>query len=187
LLEIADCLSRLGAWELTFNATSSIKAQAISRGFVERAPLRPLAAPKRSLLLKPEIDRNLDGDDSRFPHIEADKLVGRYVAGYLLVVTRKSARNADLEQLEGLDEVWALCFRRPPPGFRLLGRFLGRDMFIGFRLYDRHELDGRKIYRQLARKVIDEWERAFGSIEPLRSRNLNAYLSGHFRDVDEKN
>jgi hypothetical protein len=172
---------------LTFNATSSNKAQVISRGFVERVPLRPLAAPKRFLFLKPEIDRKLDGDDSRFPHIEADKIVGRYVAGYLFVVTRKSARSTDLEQLEDLDEVWALCFRSPPPGFRLLGRFLGRDTFIGLRLYDRHQLGSRKIYSQLAREVIHDWERTFGSIEPLRSRDLNAYLSGPWRDVDEEN
>jgi hypothetical protein len=172
---------------LTFNATSSIKAQAISRGFVERVPLRPLAAPKRFLLLKPAIDRNLEGGDSRFPHIEADKLVGRYVAGYLLVVTRKSGRNADLEQLEGLDAVWALCFRSPPPGFRLLGRFVARDTFIGFRLYDRHALDGKKTYNELAGQVIADWKRDFGQIKPLRSLNLSDYLSGVFRDVDEQN
>jgi hypothetical protein len=155
---------------------------------VERVPLRPLANPARSLLLKPEIGDILDGSDVRlgFPHIEADKIVGRYVAGYLLSVTRKSAKDADLEQLENLDDVWVLCFRRPRPGYRVLGRFLERDIFVGFRLYDRHTLDGKKIYTARAAEIINDWKRDFGSLDPLRSQDLNAYLGGVFRDVDQE-
>jgi hypothetical protein len=173
---------------LTFSATSLKRQRALRLGFVERVPLRPLANPARSLLLKPEIRDILDGSDVRlgFPHREADKIVGRYVAGYLLSVTRKSAEDADLEQLEDLDDVWALCFRRPRPGYRVLGRFLERDMFVGFRLYDRHTLDGKKVYTARAAEIIHDWKRDFGSIDPLRSKDLTAYLGGVFRDVDQE-
>jgi hypothetical protein len=173
---------------LTFSATSVKGQWAVGLGFVERIPLRPLANPARSLLLKPEIGDILDGVDVRlgFPHREADKIVGRYVAGYLLSVTRKSAEDADLEQLEDLDDVWALCLRKPRPGYRLLGRFLERNMFVGLRLYDRHTLDGKIVYTARAAEIIDDWKRDLGSIEPLRSQDLNAYLSGVFRDVDQE-
>jgi hypothetical protein len=156
-------------------------------GFVERIPLRPVAEPRRSLLLKPEINDVLDGTDVRtgFPHIEADKVVGRFITGHLLCVTRKSAKDADLEQLEDVDDVWALCFRKPRPGYRLLGRFLARDMFVGFRLYDRHTLDGKKVYSARAAEIIDSWKRDFGSLNPLRSKDLSAYLGGVVRDVDQ--
>jgi hypothetical protein len=170
---------------LTFSATS-LKL-VLRLGFVVRVPLRPIPEPRRSLLLKPEIQDILDGTNVRtgFPHIEADKVVGRFVAGHLLCVTRKSAEDADLEQLENLDEVWALCFRKPRPGYRLLGRFLERDMFVGFRLYDRHTLDGKKVYSARAAEIIDTWKRDFGSFGPLRSKHLSAYLSGVVRDVDQ--
>ena len=112
-------------------------------------------------------------------------VVGRFVAGHLLCVTRKSAKDADLEQLEEVDDVWALCFRKPRPGYRLLGRFLERDMFVGFRLYDRRTLDGKKVYSTRAVEIIDSWKRDFGSLNPMSSKNLSAYLSGVVRDVDQ--
>jgi hypothetical protein len=174
---------------LTFSATSLNKARSLRLGFVERIPFRPLADPRRCLLLKPGIGEILDGTDvhTGFPHIEADKVVGRYVAGHLIFVTRKSAEDVDLEQLEDLDDVWALCFRKPRPGYRLLGRFLEQDTFVGFRLYDRHTLDGEEVYAAKAAEIIDDWKADFGSIEPLRSKDLAAYLSGDlYRDVDQE-
>lgn len=75
-----------------------------------------------------------------------------FAAGHLVTVSRRSAPGVDLEQLEDQDEVWSLCFRRPRPGWRLLGRFLERDVFVGLRLYERHFLRNRETTRDLLRK-----------------------------------
>ena len=87
-----------------------------------------------------------------FPHIEADKVIGRYIAGHLSFVTRKSAKDADLEQMEGLDDVWALCLRKPRPGYRLLGRFLNRTCSSAFAYMTAIELVWQKrLYSQSSR------------------------------------
>jgi hypothetical protein len=59
---------------------------------------------------------NKDPEVRGFPHLCTDLIVGRFVEGHFLIVSRKSAKYVDLEQLEDLDEVWALCFRKPRPG-----------------------------------------------------------------------
>ena len=90
-----------------------------------------------------------------------------------------------MEKLEIVDEVWALCFRSPPPGWRLLGRFLEPMVFVGLRLYERHELGTREKYTAKANEVINDWSQTFGPIPPFRAANLGSYVDGVFRDVDE--
>jgi len=58
-------------------------------------------------------------------------------------------------------------------------------MFVGFRLYDRRTLDGKKVYSARAAEIIESWKREFGSLNPMSSKNLSAYLSGVVRDVDQ--
>lgn len=142
----------------------------------------------RHLMLPPEIDALLDGKrpETGFPELAADLVVGRYVAGHLITVSRKPAPDVDLKKLEGLDEIWTLCFRRPRPGWRIIGRFLERDLFVGLRAYDRHDLGTRFSYSGKGVGIIGDWEEYFGGIQPLRSNDLNDYLSGVFRDVDAK-
>ena len=92
----------------------------------------------------------------------------------------------DLERLEGLDEVWALCFRRPRPGWRVFGRFLQRDLFIGLLAYDRVVLNGGPTYSTRAAAVAPQWQKVFGAIQPFRGNRIEDYLSGTVRDADEE-
>jgi hypothetical protein len=173
---------------LTLKATSLIIAQASLAGFIERKPLRPLADPIRRILVKPAIDDLIEGTDpsTGFPHRMADKVIGWFIAGWYMRVSRKSAEDVDLEQLEDLDDVWALCFREPTPGWRLLGRFLEQDVFVGIRLYHRTFLGRRANYHKIAGEIPSQWEAELGSLQPLRSPDLSAYLSGTmYDDVDE--
>jgi hypothetical protein len=175
---------------LTYKATSlSLHRVLKTTGFVEHVPLRPLADPVRHLMVPRQVSDLLNGKrvGTGFPEVAADVIVGRFVAGYLVDISRKSAKNVDLEQLEGIDDVWVLCFRRPRPGWRILGRFLERDVFVGLHAYDRHELGSKAKYTNAAKAIIEAWKAAFGAIEPLRSPNLDSYLSGVYRDVDQNN
>jgi hypothetical protein len=176
---------------LTSNATYLNYVVALSaRQLVEVHPLRPKAGPVRRLIVKPDIDPLLQGADvkSGFPHYQADHVVGKYVAGQLVTVSLigNSKAEPDMERLEDLDEVWALCFRLPRPGWRLIGRFLQRDLFISLRAYDRHFLGKREKYHKHAAEIIDDWKTILGDLEPLRGTSVNDYLSGVWRDVDQK-
>lgn len=125
------------------------------------------------------------GNRLEFPHQAADKLVGIFIAGQLLLLSQNSAEGVDMERLENVDEVWALCFRRPIPGFRLLGRFIEAKVFVGFRLYDRNTLDGIATYTAFANEVIADWKKAFGTKDPYRTYRLESYVGGVCRDVDQ--
>lgn len=149
--------------------------------------LRPDGDETCRLYVTPGIKAILDGGDpsAGFPHPLADRVVQMFVYGWAYRVTRRYGIETDLEQLVDLDEAWVLCFRQPKPGFRLFGRFLERNTFIGLRLHDRHDIGTRQEYERAANRMIEDWKDIFGSVDPLRSRDLDAYLSGNYVDVDE--
>jgi len=156
---------------------------------IERQPLRPMGNPRRRLLLTPQIADFLDGqvEGSDFPRWPADAVVSRYIGGYIICVSLqgKSASYIDLERLQGVDEVWTLCFRSPKPGWRLLGRFAARDQFIGLRLYNRFEINTRPKYEAAAAQVIADWHGVLGSDEPIRKSTIDDYLSGTIRNANQ--
>jgi hypothetical protein len=47
----------------------------------------------------------------------SDLLIANFIAGYAVTVALRHKKKAkpDLERLENVDEVWAMCFRDPPP------------------------------------------------------------------------
>lgn len=105
-----------------------------------------------------------------------------------VALTHKKDAAPELERLDGMiDDVWALCFRKPRPGWRLLGRFIERDTFIALRAYDRHHIGRLSQYIAAAYGVIEDWERLFGSIDPVRGTEIGHYLSGVWRDVNQAN
>ena len=121
-----------------------------------------------------------------FPHGKADALIARYIAGYLVCVSLMgtSKPEVDLERLSNEDEIWMLCIREPRPGWRVFGRFLEKDKFIGLRAYDRHDLPTKEEFRSAALATAEDWD-AVVSIAPHRGTNVGNYLSGVWRDVDE--
>jgi hypothetical protein len=145
---------------------------------------------KRHLLVTPDIARLLDGADlgTGFPDAMADIVNARYLAGNLVRVglTYKERAFPDLERLDGLiDDVWAMCYRRPRPGWRLLGRFVEPDTFIALRAYDRHQIGSVEKYSLAAHNTIADWEGMFGTVEPLRGREVGDYLQGVWIDVNQ--
>lgn len=174
--------------KLTFNTTSLSLERAIRRGntLLVREPLRPFGDQVRWLVVTPEIDELLDGKRlfGVFPDVESERLIAHYSAGWLVTVSRKKTkRKPDLERIEGYDEIWALCPRRPRPGWRLLGRFIAKDTLVLLRAWEKNRLFAN--YPQAAQEVIDDWKRILGSEEPHRGNEVGDYLSSRFRDVDQ--
>jgi hypothetical protein len=179
---------RGGVGWLTFNTTSIILRRALrGKKLLERAPLRPLSAgQKRHLLVTPDINDLLDGraQFGVFPEVAAETLIGIFVAGQFVTVSRKVTRaKPDIEQIVGADEVWALCLRRPRPGWRILGRWHQQGVFVALRALEKAHLFRR--YPETAREVIDDWQRILGK-EPVHTgESAEDYVGGVFRDVDE--
>jgi hypothetical protein len=174
--------------QLTFNTTSlPLWSTLQNKSILERLPLKPAGDQKRHLLVAPEIDALLDGHMfyGLFPDICADRLIATYSTGWLVTVSRKiTKRKPDIERIEGYDEVWALCPRRPPPGWRILGRFYEKDTFVALRAWEKNRLF--RNYSQAAREVIEDWEALLGEQPPHRGTSVGDYLSEVFRDVDEE-
>lgn len=172
---------------MTFNTTSLVLRRALSdKRLLVREPLRPLANQIRYLLVTPEVDALLDGRQhfGVFPAPAAEILIGRYAAGQMVTVSRKlTDAKPDLERLVGAHEVWALCPRRPPPGWRILGRWFAKDQLVAFRAWDKNYLF--RNYPRAAQEVIEDWEELFGAMAPHGGNTVEDYLSGLFKDVDE--
>ncbi len=144
----------------------------------------------RHLLVTPEIADHLDGKHSNmgFPDAEADHVIGYYLAGYVVrtALTYKEKANPELERLDGLiDDVWAMCFRKPRPGWRLLGRFIEKGTFIGLRTLPRSTLGNPEKYFLAAHQVIADWEAMLGAVVPLRARTIEEYLGGVWIDAND--
>lgn len=172
---------------MTFN-TTTLPLEGSPTGKIKlfsRKPLKPLVENVRRLYVTQEISDLLDGKMKfgQFPNLDCEKLIGRFCAGHLLVISRKKTkRRPDLERLEGYDEIWSLCPRTPRPGWRLLGRFLEKDRLVLFRAWDKYALAGN--YDRAAAQVIEDWKSKFGEAAPCTGIELTDYVSGVIRDVD---
>jgi hypothetical protein len=63
----------------------------------------------------------------------------------------------------------------------MLGRFLDKDLFVGIRIYDRHDLGGMK-YGEAARGVIADWDSTIGPANLKRGAQAGDYLNPVFID-----
>lgn len=171
---------------MTFNTTDIPLDSKDTPKLVERKPKRPLGTPVRRLSVSESVADLLDGrtEFGQFPAIEAERLIGIFCAGQLLHISqKKNVLRPDLERLEGFDEVWSFCLRRPKPGWRLLGRFYQKDHLILLRGWDKHKLSGN--YDKAAAEVIEDWEAIFGSKKAHSGAWYSDYLSGVIYDVDD--
>lgn len=151
---------------------------------VERQPLRPLGANRRRVIVTREIDAVLNSNAPYFPRSTAEGLIGRFIAGQFITISRRRETEADFKLVIGVDEVWSMCFRTPRPGGRLLGRFAEPDIFVGLGLHLREELGGAR-YLKRAEEVVGAWNDRLGTVAPFRSANNLDYLNYVSRDLDE--
>jgi hypothetical protein len=176
----------LGA-KLTFNATSILISHVLDAGFAEYESPRPIAFKQRRVFLHADVALLLSGDEAiaaMFPSVEAERLLSTFCKGQFVSVSATGKRS-DLEHLIGLEEAWALCFRRPKPGWRVFGRFIEPNVFVGLRAYDRNELGRTSRYHAFAQAMIDEWDRILPDVPPLRAAGISGYVNGVIRNVDE--
>ena len=75
-----------------------------------------------------------------------------------------------------------MCFREPAPGWRLFGRFAGKNVFVGTILKDRHECGGRKSYTRIAQRMISEWDQKLPVVHGVKWQD---YLGWTVQDVYE--
>ena len=156
-------------------------------GFVEYEPVRPLQTKVRRIFVTPQIAILLSGKGDvnlMFPSVDAERLVSKFCNGWLVSVSRKS-KPTELEQLENLDDVWAMCFRKPAPGWRVFGRFLDKNVFVGLAAHDRYELVPKLTYHAKAKAIIADWDRLLPGVSPLRSKKLQDYLGQGYYDYDQ--
>ena len=153
---------------------------------VRRSPVRPQFEDyKRELFIRPELADLFNGDPpSHFPALEWEKLIGAFCAGWSLSVSFKfTKKKPDMERLASFDEIWALCPRKPKPGWRVLGRFMQPGYFVALAAWPKAELFGR--YDEAAGAVVSRWREIFGQQEPYRGSVASDYLTGVCSNVDE--
>jgi len=153
---------------------------------VERKPLRPLAGAVRRLSVTTEVADLLDGRTAfgNFPAFEAERMIGIFCGGGYITISRKKNKvRPDLEKLEGFDEIWSFCLRRPVPGWRLLGRFFQKDHLILLRGWDKHKLFNQ--YEKASEQIIEDWNALFETKVAHSGDWYSGYLGGVIRDADE--
>ena len=142
--------------------------------------------------MTPDVNRILDGDDEKFKHlpmVETEAIIGRFCAGHLVTASLagNSARKPDFEKLQDLDEVWAICARRPRMWqVRIFGRFISKGTFIGLGLHERGTLGLRETYNAVASDVPSLWNDLLGSCVRYDANTVDDYFGGVCRDVDEE-
>ena len=171
---------------MTFNATFlSLERALANNRLVRRMPVRPDSEDSsRVLFVLPELTSILgSGALSRVSDVEWEVPIRSFCIGAMLTVSFRKNRNRPvIERLADYDEVWAMCARKPKPGWRLLGRFLHPDCFIGLAAWPKGELFGR--YDEAAADVIRLWGEIFGLQEPWRGNRPADYLTGAWHDLD---
>jgi hypothetical protein len=154
---------------------------------VEYVPPAPLAGSKRRVFVAADVAELLDKDGAdpvMFNWVEANRILSEFVLGRMVSVSFRSKR-AELEKLEGVNEIWACCVRKPRPGWRLFGRFIAQDSLVIMMAHDRHDLGSRARYQMIAETVIDEWNKLLPNASPYSATKLSGYISGVVRNADE--
>lgn len=144
-------------------------------------------AKRRIMLVTRDIADALDGTSapSGFPDAGAATINDRYMIGHMISMSRTRSRDAVLKQIEGADAVWSFAYRTPKPGWRLLGRFLERDVFVGLSLQSRGFLGRvRDAFTDEAGAVVRSWEHLLPGLDPVRSRAFNDHLTDPIWDFD---
>jgi hypothetical protein len=177
--------------KLTSSATFLPLERLKTKGkLIERSPVRSTLPLTRHLYVTPEIAGLLDGSGPQvgFPEAHASVVTDRYMIGHLICVSLSKKTNPtkaypELERMEGIDEAWIMCFRKPRPGWRLLGRFFALDHFVALGARDRHALGRQSAYESEAQQMIQDWIKLFGVPDVHRGTTVADYLSGVWRDV----
>ncbi len=133
---------------------------------------------KRAMWADPEVFDLLKGNKTgvHFPSIKADVLIGQFCKGLMVSVSREQSSRAEYKWFKGHDEVWAWSFRSPAPGWRILGRFARKNVFVALAAHDRHALADMATYNAIAAGLPAQWERKFPGVAPYRGTDFSDYV-----------
>lgn len=158
-------------------------------------PLKPAPGDDARLMyVTPEVFETLRGAGSngaQLPEAEkhiTEQLILRFCMGHLMYVSLdgNSSKRSNITRMKNLDEVWALCARKPKMfQVRIFGRFLAQSVFVGLKLYQRGNLGNEKQYHGLASQTPEIWTVTVGDTEPLRADSAAGYVGRVVRDVAE--
>lgn len=113
-------------------------------------------------------------------------LINAFASGWLMDISAmKEDNGATLKRLVDVDDVWSLRVRKPPPGWCILGRFLGPGVFVALKIHDRRDLDGDK-YTLAGNEIVEVWRAVLGDQEPFRHPDIGEYVTGVWHNVDQK-
>jgi hypothetical protein len=148
----------------------------------------------RGILCAPTVNVQISGQDPNhgLPALGIAVTIGQFIRGHSLVVSRRRTprkwkrSKIQLEQLEGFDEIWILCYRNARPGWRLLGRFLEQDALAVFRVKDKRDIGND--YSVAVEEVLSDWNDHLGTDRPCgrADADLPTYISGVHYNVDEE-
>jgi len=152
---------------------------------VEFTPFKAVAQ-KRKIYVTREVETLLrtPGTALMFPSVDAERVLTNFYAGYGVGVSLKSAKNCQFERLEGVGEIWAACFRKPKPGWRLFGWFIEPDVLMLGAGYDRHALAGQK-YSETAVHTQSDLLARFPNLPILQGEVPEDYITGLIWNLDE--
>lgn len=119
-----------------------------------------------------------------FPSVEAERVLTNFYAGYGVSVSLASAKDCQFERLEGVGEIWAACFRKPRPGWRLFGWFVEPDVLMLGAGYDRRALAGQN-YSKLATQTQTDLLTRFPNLPVLVGNVAEDYIKGLIWNLDE--
>lgn len=148
-------------------------------GLVECSLPCVVSSQPRRIFVTKDIDDLLNGKvlaNPEFPSETADREIGKFVRGYIVGVSRKHSSKAELKWMTGVPESWVYCFRQPPPGWRLFGRFAQKNVFVGLRLVTREEAGTLIEYAQNANAMIASWDGLFPKEGPFMAKDFEGYL-----------
>jgi hypothetical protein len=182
---------RAGECWLTFKATLLSDSQLRLAGFVELTPLIPFkdGEARRQIWAAQDVYDLLKGKlnpAAGFPAIKTDVFIGKYCKGYIVTVSRRDSSKAEFKWFKGHEQVWALSFRKPAPGWRVLGRFARKNVFVAMEAYDRHELGGMIQYNAIAGQIPANWDAKFPGVAPYTGGTFADYVGDMHWNDDEQ-
>jgi len=175
---------------LTSKATALSDNQLKLAGFVPLSPRHALkdGEAKRQIWASREVYdllKGLKNPEAGFPDIESDAFVTRFWKGYIVSASRREKSKAEFKWLKGHDDVWVLSFRKPPPGWRVFGRFARKNVFVAMVYYERECLLDMIVYNREAAKIPDLWNQKFPDVKPYQATHFEEYFGNMVRNDDE--
>lgn len=136
-------------------------------------------AKVRRVFLTSEINALISGSltsNPEFPCANADFEIGKFVRGNIVGASRLHRSKAELKWLQNVPESWVFCFRSPPPGWRLFGRFARKNVFVGLHCVPREICGDPLGYAKQAEVSVQVWDSLFPNELPYSASDFESYL-----------